>query len=331
MVSWHDGYVAAGQTTDAGRYVGATFASPDGVHWQRTGILPLDPTLVVTATRVFAVLTTDRDNPPSKVEAWASSDGRSWQPQDTLTIAGATIDRLAARGSTIVGIGTDSSGHAAVWRSVDGAAWTRGDPPSAHAIVRDVSALSDGFVAFGREGQPDVANGGVGSPGVGLPAAWWSADGRAWSALRVEGTAAAGAQLLQLFAVADGYFAVGSDTTDPSLNARTGLIWTSPDAHTWRLLGPPPYWTAAGSNGLRAVSFAPSPTGQRNLEARVSRDGTQWTPLSFAGDLTDIPNVPGFTQGGAQLDQVFVMAHGIIVTGQQNGRPVAWFADAEAR
>jgi hypothetical protein len=31
------------------------------------------------------------------------------------------------------------------------------------------------------------------------------------------------------------------------------------------------------------------------------------------------------------LDQVFVMSHGIIVIGQQNGRPVAWFADAEPR
>ena len=330
IVSWRDGYVAAGQTTDSGQYVGATFASRDGMRWARTAIMPLNPLLVVTTTGVLAVATVRRDNPPPRVEVWASADGASWQPQDGLSLTGATIDHLAARGSTIVGIGTDSSGHAAVWRSVDRAAWTRGDPPSPRAIVRDVSALSDGFIAYGREGEPDVASGGIGSPGVGLPAAWWSAEGRVWTSLGVEGKPAAGAQLIELFAIANGYIAVGSDTTDPSLGTRTALIWTSSDARTWLLSGPRPYWTAAGSNGLRAVAFAPSLTGARSLEARVSRDGVQWMPMSFAGDLANIPNAPGFAQG-AQMDQVFVAAHGIIVIGQQNGHPVAWFADAEPR
>jgi len=328
VASWKDGYIAAGQTTDSGAYIGGLFASPDGVHWQRTAIVPLGPALVVTDTRAVAIVTTGRDSAP-RVQAWTSSDGRSWAPQDALTIAGATIDRLAARGSTIVGIGTDSGGRASVWRSIDGAAWTRGDPPPAHAILRDVSAVRDGFVALGREGDPDVASGGVGARGVGVPAAWWSADGRSWTALQVEGKPAAGAQLLQLFPVSDGYFAVGSDTTDPSVNARSALIWLSTDARSWTLLGPPPYTGPAGANGERAVYFAPSNAGARGLEAHLTQDGRHWVPLPFTGDLAAIPNVPGFTQGAAQLDQVFVMAHGIIVTGQQSGRAVAWFADAE--
>ena len=196
-----------------------------------------------------------------------------------------------------------------------------------HTIVLTVS---DGFLVLGREGEPDVASGGVGVRGVGLPAAWWSADGRAWTALPVEGKPAAGAQLIQLYAVADGYFVVGSDTTDPSSSARTALVWTSSDGRTWKLAGPPPSWGAAGSNGERAVYFVPSSSGSRDLEAHVSRDGTRWTRLVFTGDLADIPNVPGFTQA-LQLDQVFVMPRGIIVTGQQNGGPVAWFADPEPR
>ena len=330
VASWKDGYIAAGQTTDGGAYIGGLFASPDGVNWQRTAIVPLGPALVDTDTRAVAIVTTGRDSAP-RVQTWASSDGLTWQPQDALAIVGATIDHLAARGSTIVGIGTDSAGHAAVWRSIDGAAWIRGDPPSGQAIVRDAFAVRDGFVALGREGDPDVASGGVGVRGVGLPAAWWSADGRGWTALQVEGKPAAGAQLLQLFSVSDGYFAVGSDTTDPSVNARSALIWLSTDARSWRLLGPPPYTGPAGANGERAVYFAPSSTGARGLEAQLTQDGRQWVPLPFSGDLADIPNVPGFTQGAAQLDQVFVMAHGIIVTGQQSGRAVAWFADAEPR
>ena len=329
VTSWKDGYIAAGQTTDGGAYVGGLFGSPDGLRWQRTAILPLGPTVVATATQAIAVVTIGRDSTP-RVETWTSSDARSWVPQAALTISGATIDHLAARGSTVVGVGTDSSGRVAVWRSIDGAAWTRSDPPSAHAIVRDVSAVRDGFVALGREGDPDVASGGVGAPGVGLPAAWWSADGLSWTALQVEGKPAAGAQLLELFAVSDGYFAVGSDSTDPSASTRTALIWLSTDGRAWRLLGPRPFSGPAGTNGERAVYFAPSSTGARSLEAHLTQDGRQWAPLPFTGDLAVIPNVPGFTQAGAQLDRVFVMARGIIVTGQQNGRPVVWFADAES-
>jgi len=328
VVSWEDGYVAAGQSTDNGQYVGELFASPDGVYWQRTAIVPLNPALVATLTRVVAVVTIGRDTATPKVESWASSDGgHLWQPQEALAMVGATIDHLASGGSTIVGVGTDSIGHATVWRSIDGAAWTRGDPPSAHAIVRDVSAVSDGFIALGREGEPDVASGGIGSPGVGLPAAWWSADGQTWIAAQVEGTAAAGAQLLQLFPVARGYFAVGSDTTAPSVNARSPLIWTSPDGRTWRLLGARRYTGPAGANGELAVNFAGA---ARSIEAHVTQDGKEWGALTFAGDLANIPNLPGFAQG-AQLDQAFVMPHGIIVIGQKNGQPVAWFADAEPR
>ncbi|HEV2248972.1 MAG TPA: hypothetical protein VGT60_00500 [Candidatus Limnocylindria bacterium] len=330
VVGWKDGYLAAGQTTGGGAYVGGLFASPDGVHWQRSAIVPVGPTVVTTDARAIAVVTTGRESTP-RVQAWVSTDGRSWAPEDALTIAGASIDHLAARGSAIVGIGTDSAGHTAVWRSIDGAAWTRGDPPSAHAIVRAVSAVRDGFVALGREGDPDVASGGVGAPGVGLPAAWWSADGRSWTALEVEGKPAAGAQLLQLFPVSEGYVAVGSDATDPSANARSALIWLSTDARTWRLLGPRPYTGPAGANGAQAVSFAPSSGGARGLEARLTHNGRQWVPLTFTGDLADIPNLPGFAAGGAQLDQVFVMTHGIVVIGQQSGRAVAWYADAEPR
>src|SRR5438874_1991016 len=84
--------------------------------------------------------------PAPRVRAWSSPDGRAWQPQPALTMTGTAIDQLAARGSTIVGIGADSSGGAAVWRSTDGAAWTRGDPPSADAVVRAVATVSDGFL-----------------------------------------------------------------------------------------------------------------------------------------------------------------------------------------
>jgi len=155
-------------------------------------------------------------------------------------------------------------------------------------------------------------------------------DGLLWTPLHVEGTPAAGAQLTQLFAVTGGYFAIGSDTTDPSVNARAPLVWVSADSRAWRLLGPrPPDWRVAGSNGQQAIYFS---QGGRSLEARASSDGRQWAPVPFTGDVAHIPGLAGTAPTTAQLDQIFVLPQGIIVVGnlvgQQTSSPVAWFVDA---
>jgi hypothetical protein len=194
--------------------------------------------------------------------------------------------------------------------------------------VRSVAAARDGFVALGRDGEPDAGSGGIGVPGVGRPAAWTSPDGRAWSAAQVEGTEAAGAQLSEAFRVADGFFAIGSDTTAPGQNPRSPLIWVSADARVWSLVGPPPQWGLASANGRQAVVFSAADFGTVTLGAWTTLDGRDWTKLSFGGDLGELPAFQTAVGQASRVDRILVGSRGVVVVGQRNGQPTAWFAEA---
>lgn len=132
-----------------------------------------------------------------------------------------------SRGNVLVTLANDAAG-ARLYRSIDCGRWNAVPSPSMKAIIRDVSVVKDGFLAVGREGEPDTGSG-VGVAGIGLPAAWWSADGSSWGSVRVAGTAAAGAQITSVFPVAAGYLAVGSDAAANSSSTRAPVLWSSAD------------------------------------------------------------------------------------------------------
>lgn len=333
VVAWRDSYVAVGEAPGANASVGAAFVSADGLQWQRTtddaSFSGIPRTVVATTTRLIAF--GRRSGSPESLAAWTSADGRIWEPLDGLALSGVGVVGIAQRERTLVAGGADESGRTSIWRSVDVAPWTAVRFQPDHAIVRGVVSVSDGFIAFGREGEPDAGSGGVGAPGVGRPAAWWSADGQVWSAVPVEGVDAAGAQLTAIFSVADGLFAVGSDN---SSSPRSASLWTSTDGREWRLIGPPTHWGFAGFNGRQAVVLGFGGVGA-DPEGWTSLDGRLWTPLEFAGDATHIPVTQQFVGMSGHIDHIFVMPRGVLVIGQvvadQRGRPAVWFAEASTR
>jgi hypothetical protein len=218
-----------------------------------------------------------------------------------------------------------------MWRSVDAGGWQR-VPLASTAVLRGVVSVADGFLAVGRDGEPDQGSGGVGIRGVGRPAAWWSADGLTWSPAQVEGTPTGGAQLSEVFPIANGYIALGSYATAPAANPRSAMLWVSADAHAWRLAGEPPHWPGSlRSNGRQAVILGVSRASDGTVAtaAWVSEDGLQWSPLSFGGDLTNVP-VQASEAGGRQpsFDQSFGEPGGILVLGRQGGELASWFAAA---
>ena len=325
IVSWHDGYVAVGDVSGVDGHVGGVFVSADGVRWQRTFTFPTNPSVVPTATRLVAVVR--RSGPPESVDAWTSLDGRTWQRETALTLEASFVS-LAARDRTIVAVGIDANGKSAMWRSVDFAGWSQIQAPASRAIVRRVVAIRDGFLAIGRDGEPDVASGGVGVRGVGRPAAWWSGDGGAWSGVQVQGVEAVGAELDDVFHVADGYFAIGSDATAAP---RAPLLWVSSDARDWRIVGPPAHWGRASANGQQAVIFAAADFRTMELGAWASQDGRDWSLLSFSGDVAEMPAFETTLGHSSRVDGVFAESKGLIVIGQRNGHIEAWFAEAVAR
>ncbi len=276
-------------------YVGAAFVSTDGLRWERTTdgstFSGIPGRIVATATRLIAF--GGRSENPEALEAWASVDGRIWQRQDSLAMVGAGVVAIAGRDTTIVATGSDSSGHTTMWRSMDAGAWSRVQSPSGNAIVRSVAVVADGFIALGREGQPDTGSGGVGARGVGRPAAWWSGDGETWGAVHVDGVEAPGAELSRIFRVADGFVAIGS--------------------------------------GTQAVILAFGGVGA-DPEGWTSFDGREWASLKSTGDVTHIPVTQQFLGMSGHIDQIFVTPRGVLVIGQvvadQSSTPAAWFAEA---
>lgn len=331
-VGWREGYVAIGSASGASQRIGAAFASTDGVRWQRTTaestFSEIPAYMVATSARLIVLA--NRAGPPGSVAAWVSLDGRGWQPEPDLALGGAIVSHVAVRDGVILALGTDASGQPATWRSEDGGKWsqTLASPPG---IVRGIAAVSDGFLALGRDGAPDIGSGGVGLPGVGRPAAWWSGDGRAWSAEQVEGVAAAGAQLTEAFRVEDGYFAVGSDSTTPGQNARSPLLWISADARDWRMLGPPAQWGRAGATGRQAVIFSRTDFGTVQLGVWSSQDGRDWIQVKLSGDALHIPGYEPAVGQTSWVDRIFVMSRGVIVLGQADGQLTAWFAEAVSK
>ena len=306
---------------------GAVYTSTDGGAWTRTATFASTPRIFKTATRVLAVV-----NAPGSaggVEVSSSVDGRTWQLESRLGLPSASLTSAASRGDVLVALGNDAAGRTLLWRSASGTAWATVALPSTQAIPRDVVALADGFLLVGRDGEPDRASGGVGQPGSGRPAAWWSPDGSSWQPTPVDGFVAPGAQLSRVFPVASGYFAVGSDALAPT-NPRAPQIWISSDGRSWASVGQPAHWGLVGSNTRDAIVLAPADFGTVALGAWRSGDGRTWTPLTFSGDLTRVPTFEAAVDHPTRVDNVFVSDRGVLVIGQVNGRLTTWFADAVA-
>ena len=329
VAPWRGGFIGVGQVNDNGRYVGAAFASADGATWSRTStattFAAIPDRLVATNAELIALASSPASG--SALAAWTSTDGRSWQGSSQLTLPGASVSALGSYQGLAIAAGTDAAGQPRLWRSDGGAPWVAAPPPSLSAIILQLVPLAEGIVALGRDGDPDRASGGVRISGVGRPAAWRSADGRAWNALQVEGTPAAGAELVGLFELQDGLLAVGSDAPDPAQSARTALFWTSSDGRNLQKLGPASPWGVAGANGRLAVVFANPISPTARVDVWASRDGRRWTLLTFSGDLADIPGLTVSAGQTARIDLVLVTSRGVVIVGQRDGRGATWFAE----
>lgn len=326
VVRWRTGYVGVADAVVNAQHVGAAFASQDGVVWQRTATFAGNPMLVAAPSQLIAFVSRDSDT--VAVDALVSTDGVTWVRNDHLVLAGVTIAHVVSRDNVLVAVASEPGGRTPrIVRSVGGGVWVSSDAPSPRAIVRNLVTVSDGFLAVGREGEADASSGGVGSPGVGRPAAWWSADGRTWTSARVQGDEAAGAHISDVFRVADGYLAIGSDTTGTAGNPRSAVLWSSADARDWKLLGAPSHWGLVGADGQQLVVFGAADFGTVALGAWTTRDGRGWTQLSFTGDAADVPAFQTAVGQSSRVDAIFVAPDGIVVIGQKDGRPTAWFAE----
>jgi len=284
IASGPSGFVAIG--TIDGRL--ASWASPNGVQWSwHIKNFPASAASVdrVTVTDVVATpsgwLAVGREDPACAVECqmtpvrglvWTSTDGLTWKRVTGQTaLENGGINAVAAGGPGFVAVGI-ASGHAAVWLSPDGHAWSRvadsatfgapaGSDKDAVVVANGVAAGHGSIVVVGMAFALDKN----GTQGV---MAWRSADGTAWSTATVDHWTFG-----QAFAVAatqDRFLMTGPSGEDSCL----GGIWSSTDGASWACEASDPAF-----EGFGPYAAAGSPT----IEVAVGLTSAGWDSSGGAG------------------------------------------------
>ena len=257
----------------------ASWHSTDGLTW----IIGPDDASLGTAseaqTRMRGVTETDggwlavgeEDQPcqilcPAAARAvvWTSADGIRWtQERASRSLASALMTGVTRGGPGYVAVGQSlpNPTSGVVWTSADGRSWSRvADGPVFHAPpgTDQTFGASMSAVTVG-DGGTLVAVGKVGTQGdIGSALAWWSIDGRTWSA--GSGDRFLEGQLFGVAATATGFLATGPS----GANSCLGGIWSSTDGRSWTCAAEDPAfedfaaYAAAGSPDVEVVvGFGP--------------------------------------------------------------------------
>jgi hypothetical protein len=184
-----------------------------------------------------------------------STDGVAWTFRvlfdpvtSPLPLGTSSMSSVAARGQTIIAVGSGTSVEPAVWVSTGGSSWDRVAAPGApsHGELDWVAASPAGFVAVGRDG----AN----------AAAWVSSDGRKWHAAPPS-AALEDAWMTRVTWTGGEFLAVGKTA------GGDGAAWVSTDGLTWDRLDTTAIFksspvVAGAALGSRLVLVGQDPAGQ---------------------------------------------------------------------
>jgi hypothetical protein len=169
---------------------------------------------------------------------WRSRDGLAWRADPGAAVfAGGRIWGIAARGGTIVAVGTGGDpnyGPAAAWRWTGTAAWQRARiGPDAGGAMRAVTATPFGFVAVGLNGHDAGA------------LAWTSPDGLDWTAAPDQPAFHFFDLAVRMQSVVSGPSGLVAGGWRSDAGKGSAVTWTSADGVSWQ----GPLWEASFSGG----------------------------------------------------------------------------------
>ena len=176
----------------------------------------------------------------------ASTDGRTWQPQQR--IEDGLLGQVVAGPQGVLGIGSrNAEGVVAIWRSADGITWT--------SAPDDASLRGGGFLTMATIVDTDGGWLAVGGETLScIPRAcrlvravtWTSPDGLAWTR-GVDSAAMLHAEMWGVVHTPSDYLAVGDAAADPTQtdSAIRPAVWTSSDGRSWARSAELPRFAAA--------------------------------------------------------------------------------------
>ena len=199
-------------------------------------------------TRIVVVGTLDVQSAGGPADhrgaAWTSTDGMTWRLVLDVPMF---EDVIASPSGEFLAVAPYPDGPY-VWRSTDGASWSRLASANAFGAgtIASLRSTQAGFVAVGWAPGPDAADG---SPTFDA-AAWTSGDAKAW-------TRAPDQASLRLARMADVAYLGGRLVAVGANEAGDGsLAWTSTDGLTWQRVTEP----ALSVDVQSSRSSSPSPT-----------------------------------------------------------------------
>lgn len=344
LVPWRNGYVGVGEVPLGDGNAEAVFlSSPDGVNWtvqhQTDPGFDRYPRYLETAgDELIAFSPGDADHSSTRLGitapplVWRSADGSTWTLVDSpswreawqdawLLGVESGPDGIVAIGNHLAGEYNQLRADPVVVRSIDGVKWDRVaiEGLSRESVVTDVVGFRGGFALLGGTETSTVT-------GVGMPQAWFSDDGVAWTPAPVQGATEDDNQFEWQAAQAG---ASGLLSRTPLMCA--GCIeeptrWVSSDGRSWQRDVDAGVEIPVGlmaSDGTRIVTFnsprgplvfpPPSDPAVGLTTAWTSTDAVNWSELSLSHAMTDQP------------ERFWVVPGGVIYAGEQSfwfGRPI---------
>ncbi|MBN6051400.1 hypothetical protein JYK22_05590, partial [Nonomuraea sp. RK-328] len=237
-----------------------------------------------TGKTVVAVGSDTTSPTPRPLFLVSSDSGKTWRlGQVSGGTTTSTVRRVVGGDGRWLAIGGDPAGGGrGLWTSADGLAWTAVEESGLAAfrngdVVADIARTRSGFVAVGGTA---LADGGLG------PAAWRSADGRAWQ--RTDLRELDAFDLRAVVARGDTVVAVAR----PTQGEGSRVVRSVDGGRTWQATGfqLPEALPRAGSLAVLPKQFLLVPTRQRTVEGTVrvycSPSGEQWAQCGSIGGLS---------------------------------------------
>jgi hypothetical protein len=299
VVAWKGGYLAVGYSRDvegqAGTFGG--WVSTDAMSWQRVpdGAFSADSEFGAAAPcGSGAVVVVNGSN---NALAYYTNDGKTWT--QTQTLDDGFMDyppRLTGTDAGAAIVLGGFWGQTSLWYTGDCQTWNQVTLPQGAApsiTPMGVTTMNGGFLAYGALSPKDPAAASIG-------AAWWSVDGKNWTAKSLPASPSL------MYGASNGAAASLEAQFQPGMDT---VKWaSSPDGATWQMAPTTPVFVPtlgqAASDGRHIVVMG-SVDGQPPFGLWSSIDGAHWHSLAVYGD-------PGATDGDPGALDFFVLPDGVV-------------------
>ncbi|MEQ4716880.1 hypothetical protein [Nonomuraea sp. B19D2] len=265
--------------------------------------------------RAVVAVGSDTTNPtPRPLFLFSPDGGKNWQLGQVNGASTPTVQRVVGGNGRWLAAGGDGVSERGLWTSTDGYSWTAVAESGLAAFrpgdqIHDIARTASGFVVVGRTTGDD---GGTG------PAAWRSADGRAWE--RIETRELEVREIKAVVAKGDTVVAIGA----PAVGEGSRVLRSADGGRHWQATGfqLPEAMPRAGTVAVQPKGFVLVPWRKRVITGDVrvycSPTGAQWSQCGSIGGLSGespgVESLISYPSGVAAIAQTSLGRYSVLTS-----------------